>query len=318
MTQIQIVEYAPEDRLPCIDLLTKTFPGTSDESTFLWRFDSSSRESPLLICAKDGNKIVSFNSWLPWDFEHNGTKYIGYQSGESATDERYRGKGIWSRVLRYADQVAKARNVDFLFGFPSTMSYGAFYKAGYCPIGSFNFYIRIINPLSRSLIARTDHAFDDFPSPCLAERNKIVPVVDFNYFKWRYLDNPKTYDIVKYTNDGNQAVFIVKRSRYYNKRYKVGWNEGLLLDSQFSSLNEVFVTKAFDYLDRIYTRRVFNLRTFLNPNTARGKAIAKQFHIRIVSRFETLCIKLLNDNLDYNSFFDWNMWDILPHVIDES
>ena len=317
MSEFQIVGYHVADRSQCIDLLKRTFPGSSDEKTFAWRFESSSRRNPLLVCAKDDDKVVSFNSWLSWDFIYNNEPYIGYQSGESATDEHYRGKGIWSRVLKYADDVARARKIDFLFGFPSTMSYNAFCKAGYCPIGLFNYYVRVINPFTSLLNNRTKYEFGELPAYLLSEKNKIVPIVDSDYFQWRYFENPKSYDIVRFDKNGNHAVFVIRIRRYYNKKYKLGWNEGFVLDCQFSSLNDLFIKNAFKYIDSIYARKVFNLRTFFNPSTAKGKAIAKYFQIRIGSRYETLCIKLINESIDYNIFFDFNNWDMVPHVIDE-
>lgn len=317
MAEIEIGEYKTEDRLSCIDLLKRTFPDSSNEKTFSWRFESRFMQSPLIVCAKDNGRVVSFNSWLRWEFQHNNGRYIGYQSGESATDERYRGRGIWSAVLKFADNLARARNVDFLFGFPSTMSYNAFFRAGYSPIGIFNFYVRIINPL-RPFSSRLNLELADFPVRSLAEENKIIPIVDSKYFQWRYFENPKLYDILKYTEDGNHALFVIRNGRYYNKKYKLGWSEGFMLDCQFSSLNDVFIKNAFKYLDRNYARKVLNLRTFCNPGSARGKAIAKHFRIRLGASYETLCIKVINERINYNLFFDWNNWDIMPHVIDES
>jgi GNAT superfamily N-acetyltransferase len=318
MPEIQIVEYQKEDRLQCIDLLKKTFPGNSDEKTFTWRFESNNKLKPLIVCAKDGDKVVSFNSWLVWDFKYNNETYIGYQSGESATDPNYRGKGIWSKVLKYADGIASERKIDFLFGFPSTMSYNAFYKAGYCPIGLFNFYIRLFNPFKKLHKNIMEHNSFKFAENLLFEKNKIVPMVDNEYIEWRYIENPKTYNILKYEENGNKAFFVVRIRHYYNKKYKFGWNEGFLLDCQFSSLNELFIKKAFKYIDSIYAGKIFNIRTFFNPNTAKGRAIQKHFSIRLNSSYEILCIKMINKKIDYNLLFDFNNWDIMPHVIDEA
>jgi GNAT superfamily N-acetyltransferase len=323
MNDINIVEYNSKDRKSCIDLLKRTFPGTSDDGTFCWRFESRSRHSPLIICAKDKDKIVSFNSWIPWEFVHNDHTYLAYQSGESATYEEYRGKGIWGRVLRYADQVATERNIDFLYGFPSTMSYRAFYKADYCPIGIFNYRLRLINPFIKNEASKTDYNFDDFPPQTLYEKNKITPMNDADYFEWRYLKNSKHYDVIKYVENNNQALFIVNQEDYFNKRFRVKICELLLLDCHFTSYNQIFMENAFKYLDQIYSGKVFYIKTFLNENTDRGRAICKHFHIRFklntrfMSRCEILCIKIINQNLDYSVFFNYNNWDIFPHVIDE-
>lgn len=320
MSEIQIDEYRVEDKSKCIDLLERSFHGSSNDKTFAWRFESDSRLSPLMVCAKDGDRVISFTSWIGWDFHHNKDHYIGYQAGEAATDERYRNRGVWSAVLNYADNLARTRKIDFLFSFPGNMSYSykAFCRAGYCPIGTLNFYLRIVNPFTKPMNNYTVHKFSDFSSPFLSEKNKIIPVIDSSYVDWRYIENPKKYDIINFTKDANHASFMVLRNRYYNKKYNVSLNEVILLDCQFSSLNAVFVKNAFRYLDSIYARNVIYMRTFFNPRTARGEALTKNFHFRIGSRYEILFVKRINKAIDYNIFFDINNWDIMPHVIDES
>jgi hypothetical protein len=323
LSEFNIVEYNDKDRKSCIELLKRTFPGTSDEKTFIWRFESSLRQSPLLVCAKDRNIVVSFNSWIPWEFVHNNNRYLGYQSGESATYEEYRGKGIWGRVLKYADGIAKERNIDFFFGFPSTMSYNAFYNAGYHPIGTFNYYLRLINPFVKKVAAKMDCNFDDYPPQLLYEKNKITPVINANYLEWRYLRNPKDYEVIRYYENNNWAVFIVRKAVYYNKRYRIKFPELLLLDCHFTSYNEIFMANAFKHIDRIYSGKVFYMKTFLNEKVDRGRAIRKHFHIkftsniRFKSRFEILCIKIIKKSIDYTVLFNYYNWDIFPHVIDE-
>ena len=146
---------------------------------------------------------------------------------------------------------------------------------------------------------------------------------DADYFEWRYLKNSKHYDVIKYVENNNQALFIVNQEDYFNKRFRVKICELLLLDCHFTSYNQIFMENAFKYLDQIYSGKVFYIKTFLNENTDRGRAICKHFHIRFklntrfMSRCEILCIKIINQNLDYSVFFNYNNWDIFPHVIDE-
>lgn len=315
MINFDIVNYDEKDRDSCIDLLKRTFGEASNEKTFNWRFESYSQQKPLLICAKHNDKVVSFNSWLPWEFTYNSEKLLGYQSGESATDKEYRRKGIWGKVLKYADKIALERKIDFLFGFPSGMSYNAFYKAGYHPIVTFYSSIRLINPFKKKIKAKTDYHFNDFLPPII-EKNKITPLFDLHYFEWRYLKNPNNYDIIKFCENNNQAIFILRKGKYYNKRYKIKINQITLVDCQFTSFNDVFISNAFKYLDKIYSGKALYMRTFFNNNTDRGRAISNHFKRKIKSWFEILCIKPINKNLDYNLLFNYNNWDILPHLID--
>lgn len=317
MKDINIIEYSLADRASCIALLSKTFPNTSDEETFKWRFESNLRNPPIMICAKDQDKVVSFNSWLPWVFVFNNKIYRGYQSGESATYPEYRRKGIWGKVLRYADEIAQQRNIDFIFGFPSCMSYNAFYNSGYYPIGIFPYRLRLINPFEKNTVEKTDYGFNDFPQHIVTEYNSIIPINDADYFDWRYTRNPKSYSILKYTENNNQAIFILRPSIYVNKRYNIRIKELLLLDCHFTSYNEMFVSNAFKHIDRIYKRKAFYLKGFISEKTDRGRAISKHFHFKIKSRFEILCIKPIAKELDRSVFFNYYKWDILPHVVDD-
>lgn len=317
MSEIKIVEYSKADKSSCIELLKNIFPGASDENTFQWRFESNLRHSPILICAKDRDKVVSFNSWLPWEFVYGDKIYLGYQSGESGTYQEYRRRGIWGNVLSYMDEIVQKRNIDFLFGFPSHMSYSQFYKSGYYPIGIFPYHLRLFNPLGITIAEKTGFGFDETPKHIITEYNKITPITDADYFNWRYRKNPKSYSILKYTENNNQAIFILRLSTYYNKKYHIRIKELLLLDCHFTSYNEIFISNAFKHIDKTYRRKAAFLRGFIGDNTDRGRAISNFFHFKITSRFETLCIKPAAKEIDWSVFFNHNNWDILPHVVDE-
>jgi GNAT superfamily N-acetyltransferase len=316
MPEFTISEYKKHDRNSCIDLLETTFPGTSDEHTFAWRFESKYRRPPLLLCAKDGDKVISFNSWIPWEFTYNNHVYSGYQSGESATDSNYRRRGIFGAVLTYAEQLARDRNIDFFFGFPSRLSYNAFYNAGYYPIGTFSYRVRIINPFKKYSKITSASKSDTLSLRALVQQGKLTPLVDRAYVEWRYFENPKTYEIVKYIENNNEAIFAIRNSKYYNKRYKIRISESLLLDCQFNSFNDIFIRNAFDYLDKLSFGKALYIRTFLNENTDRGRAISKHFHFRIKSMLETLIIKPINKSLASDVLFNYFNWEIMPHLKD--
>lgn len=317
MVDISITEYTTADRASCIQLLSNIFPGTSNEETFRWRFECNLQHSPLIICAKDGDRVVSFNSWLPWEFSYNNEIFLGYQSGESATYPEYRRKGIWGKVLCHADEIARTRSIAFLFGFPSHMSYRAFYHSGYYPIGIFPYRIRLMNPFDRRSSENTDYDLGSTASNTLREYNKITPVDDSDYQIWRYLKNPKQYLVCKFAENNNKAVFILRPTTYHNKRYHVRLKELILLDCHFTSYNEFFVKDAFRHIDKTFAGCVSFVRSFINENTDRGRAIRRHFHLEIGSRHEILCVKPILTDLTYATFLNHNNWDIMPHVIDE-
>ncbi len=311
MDEIVLKEYDSEERNACIELLEKTFPGTSDEATFKWRFEMDNRKRPLLICAKHYNRVVSFNSWIPWEFSYKTNKYSGYQSGESATDINYRGKGIFSKVLRYSAKIASDWRIDFMFGFPNEISYRAFIKAGYYPIGTNYFYLRPINPFKKRAESSANLNANYFFETMLTQPDKITPIFDYYYCNWRYLENPNDFEIVEYTENNSKAMFVFRRKKWKSL------TELLLLDCQFGNYNDMFIDNSISFIDKVFSRRAAYMRTFFNQYSDRGRALRKHFSIRITSKFHVLIVKPISNRIDNNILLNCNCWDIMPHCVDE-
>ena len=314
---LNIVEYKNEYKNSCIDLLDKIFPSESNRDAFKWRFENKDANRPIIVCAIDDDKVVAFNAWIPWKFTYKNEILIGYQSGKSATDVNYRRQGIFEKILKKADDLFKIYDVDFLFGFPGSMSYGVVSKTGYCPIGVYNSYLRLINPLNKRLLElnKINH-YEEINFNTILDKNKISSIFDRDYFQWRYIDNPKQYDFVFYEENNNKALFIVRETK--NMKFNLTIKELLLLDCHFSSFNQLFVENAMNYLSRVYASKVNYIITFFNPDSDRGRALKKFFHIRRANRYETLMLKPIKCRLNDTIFFNYNNWDVFPHVKDAS
>ncbi len=321
MENISIIECLEEkDKIAGINLLNKTFSGTTNLDTLAWHEATLKykKYKPLMVCAKDNDKVISVCNWIPWEFVYEGNKYIAYQSCEGATNGEYRGKGIWRRVVKYGNDILVDRGIDFLFCFPATLSYYPLCRAGYHPIGNFEFSVKIVNPIKRRGKGNDEFELENLPVNHLIEKNKITPEISLNYFKWRYLGSPKAYEFVRYTERNNEALFVVRKTKYYNKRYRIKVNELLILDCQFTSFHQQFIMNAFKYLERRYSGSVFQLRTFFNQNTDRGRAIWKCFHVHFRWSFETLIVKpTKKGSRDQGILLNYNNWDIMPHVVDD-
>jgi len=308
--EIVIEAYEKTDREECIRLLADTFPGTSDEATFKWRFESGGRLNPVIICAKHQGKIVSFNSWLPWVFTYGKERYLGYQSGESATHTAYRGKGIFKNVVRNADQIALQKGIDFFFGFPNPVSYSSFIKSGYCPVETYRYALRLLHPFGKRKTSGIGRAARYFEETMLIQDDRITPTVNRAYGKWRYDDNPKDYEVHTYKEDGSHAVFVLQRN------IRKGIPEALLLDFQLTNYNDIFVEHALRYIDTAFSRRACYIRTFFSENTDRGRTLRKYFPIQVKSKYQVLIVKSISDSLDMNILLNANNWDLMPHCVD--
>jgi len=308
MENIIISELKKEEINQCIELLKNIFPDYN-EKTFNWRNTSKNILKPIIICAKKDNKIISFTSWVPWEFNYNNKKYIGYQAGDSATDVNFRGKGILNEILKYGELVAMKRKIDFFIGFPSLMSYNTYYNAKYIPVSINYYHVRLLNPLRKNIKTESHPGFpkDNF----LFKTDKITPKFNEYYFNWRYIDNPKDYEIISYAENNNKAIFIIRMRKWK------GLNEAILLDCQFSSYNDAFIRNSIKFLDSCIMRKVIYLRTFFNINTDKGKLLLKYFPIQIKSKNHICIIKPLSQKSDPNIFLNCNNWDLMPHCIDD-
>jgi hypothetical protein len=313
VNEIIIKQYDAEDRDGIIDLLKRTFPKTSNEATFKWRFETGNKNSPMLILAKHHDIVVSFCSWIPWEFHYKDKKFLGYQSGEAATDVNYRGKGVFSKIMKYANEIGLKRDIDFLFAYnhSDSLTYGPTIRVGYYPIAVNYFFVRPISPFRKTVAGsfslNPNFAFDTM----LKETDKITPIIDYNYCKWRYLDNTKNYEIIEYNESNGSAVFYLRKKKYR------GLNELLLLDCQFNNFNDNFIKNSLNFLDRIFSRKALYMRTFFNEFTDRGKALRGHFPFRVKVRSYNFCIKPLSERVDKNIFLNCNNWDIMPHCVDE-
>jgi hypothetical protein len=320
MNKINIIEYNEGLRKSAIKLLEKVFDSPNQDLDFCWRFDvdNSEQYKPIIVCAIDSGKVISFNSWIKWLFKLEGKTYVGYQSGGSATDNQYRRMGIWGKTLRLGEQIAKERGyIDFFFGFPGNLSIGGLIKEKYLHIGTYDKNIRIINPFLFSLKEKeTNRVLECINSTFLSQKDKLSPIIDSKYMEWRYHMNPKDYQIINYIDNKQKAIFMFRQSRYYNKRYKISFPEVQILDCHFTSYDDKFIHNSFKYIDRIYSKKAVWFRTFFNKATEKGKVLINHFHLNIKDNNTKLFLKNINLSNEYRIFINFDNWDLLPHIVD--
>jgi hypothetical protein len=308
--KITISEYEPSDRNGCLALLQRTFPGSSNESTFAWRFENNYCRKPLILCARNKHEVVSFNSWIPWVFTYKGQTYIGFQSGESATDISYRGRGLLTELLKHGFRVAAERGIDFLYGFPSKMSYGVFYKAGYYPISIHYSYVRPVNPFHWGIDRPSHGDLHAVPVLGLTQYDRITPIFDDNYYNWRYVENPTDYSVVGYEKYNCSANFFVRKNKWK------GLTELWLMDVQFNTYNQMFLKDALNFVDKIFSRQAICMRTLLNEFSDRGQALMQHFPIKLKSKHHVLVVRPVSKRPDIQALLNRNCWDIMPHCVD--
>lgn len=315
MENIKILEYTPEYKEECIKLLKETFPNASNEQTFKWRYESYKKLDPLIIIAVDNKKVVSFVSWMPWEFTFEGRELIGYQACEGATNPTYRNKGLFTKMFLYSEKIAKDRGIGFYFGFPSRMSYGPVYRAGYIPVVKFNLLKKIIIPyiIKNNNLIKTEifNQHDIF----INEYFNITPKFDIYYHNWRFNENPFYYETLVYEENNNKAVFVIRSNKNQNKKFGIIPRKVMLVDFQTTAFYDVFVNNAIDYLIDFYKNKASYISTFFNLHSMRGKILSKYFYSKTKLEPRILCIKPINFNRK-EILLNSALYDLMPHVVD--
>ena len=86
--------------------------------------------SPIFGCKIDDN-IGGINGFLAAKFICGAQEVYAAQSCDSAVLKQYRGKGVFTAIIKEAQEQLQFEGVDFLFGFPNSNSYPGFIKLGW-------------------------------------------------------------------------------------------------------------------------------------------------------------------------------------------
>lgn len=87
----------------------------------------------LVFGAYHDGKLVGMNSYMPVEYQYGERTIPMLQSCESGVVPEYQGKGIWSKVVRYAiDYIFRETKYQAVIGFPNYInSYPGFKKMGW-------------------------------------------------------------------------------------------------------------------------------------------------------------------------------------------
>lgn len=88
--------------------------------------------STLILGGYIDDELVCMNVFMQMTFNINDATVYGYQSGFSAASSKFRGKGLWPKLMFFCEEYLRKRNASFIFGFPNAVSHPVFIrKLGY-------------------------------------------------------------------------------------------------------------------------------------------------------------------------------------------
>lgn len=73
-------------------------------------------------------KLVCMNVFMRMLFTRGGQNLVAYQSGFSATANSHRGRGLWPKLMVFAEEKLVELGASFIFGYPNPVSHPLFTK----------------------------------------------------------------------------------------------------------------------------------------------------------------------------------------------
>jgi len=108
-----------------IDLIREDLNPSFNHSDLIKTLGEDQKRYAIFATTQE-EKIISLNIFIFLTFTHNGRELIGCQSGFSATTKEFKGKGIWVKLMKYAERELDRIKVSFIFGFPNELSFPIF------------------------------------------------------------------------------------------------------------------------------------------------------------------------------------------------
>lgn len=134
-----------------IDVYMQSFNVTRPLNCVIEKWKFEHYDNPVheayIFGAFDADKLVSINAYMPMKYKYDGKECNVIQSCVSGTIPEYRGKGIWSKLVKYAINYFKEKEkYDFLIGFPNyKTSYSSFMKMNWSHDSNAINYLMIVN-----------------------------------------------------------------------------------------------------------------------------------------------------------------------------
>jgi GNAT superfamily N-acetyltransferase len=106
------------------------------------------RENAIRLVALEDKTVIGFQSLFYWPLIKNNIKYKSLQSGNSLIHKDHRGKGIFSKLLKFIDENKAELNIDFLIGFPVDASLNSFLRKGWINVFNLKWYVKFASVFS--------------------------------------------------------------------------------------------------------------------------------------------------------------------------
>lgn len=220
MSEIIYEPYVPAYRQEIFEVLKASLPGNLTIDWFHWKHELNPFGASLAWLAKDAEGIVGCNFFMQYELYINGTITKALRSCESAVLPRGRRKGIFSNIVKHAQQLVENGNDYYtLIGTPNESSTAGFMKLGWTKIDPVGYVTVPVLWRERSnlTINPTDviAAFEQ----STATATSISVHKTSAYFNWRYgKETGRTYFFASLleSKQSNGCIYKLRKLRNLN------------------------------------------------------------------------------------------------------
>lgn len=195
----------------------------------------------------DNDNLIAMNAFMPMQFVYKNKLYNVVESCESAVALDYRNRGIFSKIIKYAEAWLASHNYDFIVGFPNINSYPGFMKLGWEVLAVMEHFGKIVN-LGQWIEEK--------------KGSNIRPLADslllLNYLKSHFLVSFRNNYKISKMEINDFLLDYQKNNKFIRNKYDADWlrwrlasNGGIFTISEGMSLIVIFIIldNTIVYLD---------------------------------------------------------------------
>lgn len=285
----------------------------------------------LIFGAYLDNRLVGINCFQPCTYKINGEILKAFQSCESGVLPEYQGKGIWGKLMKFAESYIRTNtDCDVLIGFPNyRTSYPGFKKMSWNTICIMNNYLLINNAKSflqtilpnKKTLQSIFSVFLNIQKcflKCFKTKKLYVEPISNNSLIWNKIDNEFSILFsdkqlfwkldykqllclgVKDNNNNLLATCIYGISKYKGQR--IIYINRLEFSSNNNMSEKVVLACLNDYLLNKYPDTAF-IRVWVKPNDKYNKLFKNLLFLK-TKHPNPFIIKMISDK-DMN--YRWNI-----------
>jgi hypothetical protein len=179
---------------------------------YRWKYNAPAGTAKIALARIDG-ELVAANAMFPLTISAGPIRIPGWQSCDTATHPKARGKWLFSKCLH--ELKAVLGQDEFFFGYPNKNSESGFRKFKWTTIDQLHFYLFAgLGKASGSSIVSLNDGLDRFAPQLKGFMPDGTVAIErsYEFLNWRYLSHPVyTYHLFGYVEREELLGYIVLR-----------------------------------------------------------------------------------------------------------